>query len=216
MVTGARASITERDLSVLRFVGEQYTVPMAVVGQLVDPDGTLAPGSVATVARRAAGRLEQLGYAGRRPLLGQQWLIPTRTGLRAAGLDYRAEVPAESLLRHVATVARLRLHLAAAEPTAEWESERSIRRQWGDTRVRRVDGALARTSIIRYDAYGGTGGHQSASVALLDSARSGVILSAIQGRDYARIYVKELVRGKAAVTLSPEEQEAVERAMSGS
>jgi len=80
---------------------------------------------------------------------------------------------------------------------------------------RRVDGALARTSIVRYDAYGGTGGHQSASVALLDSTRTGVVVSAIQGRDYARIYVKELARGKAAVSLSPEEQEAVERAMSG-
>jgi hypothetical protein len=142
MVTGARASITERDLQVLRFTGEQYAVPMSVVGQLVNPDGRLSAGSVETVARRAAGRLEQLGYAGRRPLLGQQWLVPTRTGLRAAGLDYRAQVPAESLLDHVATVARLRLHLAAACPDAEWESERSIRRQWGDTRVRRVDGAL--------------------------------------------------------------------------
>jgi hypothetical protein len=69
-------------------------------------------------------------------------LIPTRTGLRAAGLDYRAEIPAPILLDHVATVARLRLHLAAAHPDAEWESERSIRRQWGDTRMRRVDGAL--------------------------------------------------------------------------
>lgn len=142
VVTGARASITERDLQVLRFAGEQYVLPMSVVGQLVDPAGTLAAGSVATVARRAVGRLEQLGYAGRRPLLGQQWLIPTRTGLRAAGLDYRAQVPAEGFLKHVATVARLRLHLAAAYPDGEWESERSIRRQWGDTRVRRVDGAL--------------------------------------------------------------------------
>jgi hypothetical protein len=78
---------------------------------------------------------------------------------------------------------------------------------------RRVDGALARTSIVRFDAYEGTGGHQSASVALLDSSRTGVVLSAIQGRDYARIYLKELDRGKAAVALSPEEQEAVERAM---
>jgi hypothetical protein len=50
-------------------------------------------------------------------------------------------------------------------------------------------------------------------VALLDSSRSGVVLSAIQGRDYARIYVKELDDGRAAVSLSPEEQEAVERAM---
>jgi hypothetical protein len=80
---------------------------------------------------------------------------------------------------------------------------------------RRLDGALARTSIVRYDAYEGTGGHQSASVAVLDSSRTGVVLSAIQGRDYARIYVKELDRGRAPVALSPEEQEAVERAMAG-
>jgi hypothetical protein len=78
---------------------------------------------------------------------------------------------------------------------------------------RRVDGTVTNTSIVRYDAYEDTGGHQSASVALLDSARSGIVLTAIQGRDYARIYLKELERGRAAVALSPEEQEAVERAM---
>jgi hypothetical protein len=78
---------------------------------------------------------------------------------------------------------------------------------------RRVDGAVTNTSVIRYDAYEGAGGHQSASLAFLDAARSGVVVSAIQGRDYARIYVKELDQGKAPVALSPEEQEAVERAM---
>lgn len=78
---------------------------------------------------------------------------------------------------------------------------------------RRVDGTVTNTAIVRYDAYEDTGGHQSASLALLDSARTGVIVTAIQGRDYARIYMKELDRGRAAVALSPEEQEAVERAM---
>src|SRR4051794_17085330 len=78
---------------------------------------------------------------------------------------------------------------------------------------RRVDGTVTNTSIVRYDAYDDTGGHQSASVAMLDSARTGIIVTAIQGRDYARIYMKELERGRAAVALSPEEQEAVERAM---
>jgi hypothetical protein len=78
---------------------------------------------------------------------------------------------------------------------------------------RRVDGTVTNTSIVRYDAYEDTGGHQSASVALLDSARTGVVVTAIQGRDYARIYMKELERGRASVALSPEEQEAVERAM---
>jgi hypothetical protein len=78
---------------------------------------------------------------------------------------------------------------------------------------RRVDDTVSKTAIVRYDAYENSGGHQSASVAMLDSSRTGVVLSAIQGRDYARIYVKELDRGRAAVALSPEELEAVERAM---
>ena len=78
---------------------------------------------------------------------------------------------------------------------------------------RRVDTAVSKTSLVRYDAYEGAGGHQSASIALLDAGRSGVVLTAIQGRDYARIYVKELDHGRATVALSPEEQAAVERAM---
>jgi hypothetical protein len=78
---------------------------------------------------------------------------------------------------------------------------------------RRVDGSLSRTGLVRYDAYEDTGGHQSASMALLDSARSGIVLTAIQGRDYARIYVKHLDRGRSPIALSPEELEAVERAM---
>jgi hypothetical protein len=82
--------------------------------------------------------------------------------------------------------------------------------------VRRVDGTVSRTAVVRYDAYENTGGHQSASVALLDTSRTGVVLSAIQGRDYARIYVKEIDHGRAAVSLSPEEQEAVDRAMASS
>jgi hypothetical protein len=84
----------------------------------------------------------------------------------------------------------------------------------GISRVdKRVDGCLSHTSIVRYDAYEDAGGHQSASMAFLDAARSGVVVSAIQGRDYARIYVKELDRGRPSLALSPEEQEAVDRAM---
>ena len=78
---------------------------------------------------------------------------------------------------------------------------------------RRIDGTITNMSIVRYDAYEDTGGHQSASLALLDAVRTGLIVTAIQGRDYARIYMKELDRGRASTALSPEEQEAVERAM---
>jgi uncharacterized protein DUF4446 len=86
----------------------------------------------------------------------------------------------------------------------------------GLTRVdRRVDGSISNTAIVRYDAYEGAGGQQSATMAFLDAGRTGIVVSAIQGRDYARIYVKELDRGRPSVALSPEELEAVERAMAG-
>lgn len=78
---------------------------------------------------------------------------------------------------------------------------------------RRVDGSVTNTAVVRYDAYEGTGGRQSASLALLDANRTGAVVTAIQGRDYARIYVKDLDRGRSSVALSPEEQEAVDRAM---
>ena len=79
---------------------------------------------------------------------------------------------------------------------------------------RRADDSVRNISIVRYDAYEDAGGNQSASLAVLDSQRTGVVVSAIQGRDYARIYMKELDRGRPSVALSPEEAEAVERAMS--
>jgi hypothetical protein len=78
---------------------------------------------------------------------------------------------------------------------------------------RRVDDCVAKTSIVRYDAYEDKAGQSSATFALLDSARTGVVVSAIQGRDYARIYMKELDHGRPSTALSPEELEAVERAM---
>jgi hypothetical protein len=81
---------------------------------------------------------------------------------------------------------------------------------------RRVDGALSRAALVRFDAFEDLGGQQSASLALLDASRSGIVLTAIQGRDHARIYVKELDRGRAPVALSPEEQQAVDRAMASS
>jgi hypothetical protein len=78
---------------------------------------------------------------------------------------------------------------------------------------RRIDESVSKTGLVRYDAYKDAGGQQSATIALLDSGRTGIVLSAIQGRDYARIYLKELDRGRTSVALSPEELEAVERAM---
>jgi hypothetical protein len=78
----------------------------------------------------------------------------------------------------------------------------------------RLDGVVQRWALLRYDALDGTGGRQSVSVALLDSASNGFVLTAIQDREYARIYVKQLVAGESDLELSPEERRVVDQAAS--
>ncbi len=78
-----------------------------------------------------------------------------------------------------------------------------------DEQKRHLDHALTNRAIVRYDAFRDAGGEQSASFALLDNHRSGVVFSAIAARDFARIYVKHLRDGVADRDLSPEEQQAV-------
>jgi hypothetical protein len=79
----------------------------------------------------------------------------------------------------------------------------------------RIDGCVAHRALVRYDAYGEMSGQQSSSLALLDAHRSGVVVSSIHHRDSARVYFKQLVAGEAELELSPEEREAVERALAG-
>jgi hypothetical protein len=82
-----------------------------------------------------------------------------------------------------------------------------------DEHKRHLDHALTNRALLRYDAFRDTGGEQSASLALLDNYRSGLVISAITARDFARIYVKHLDNGAPDRELSPEEQAAVEAAV---
>ena len=77
----------------------------------------------------------------------------------------------------------------------------------------RLQGCVAYTSVVRYDAYGEMSGQQSSSMALLDSTRTGVVVSSILHRDQARVYVKQVTEGESELELSPEERQAIEAAM---
>jgi hypothetical protein len=79
----------------------------------------------------------------------------------------------------------------------------------------RLDGAIAYRALVRYDAYNELSGHQSSSLALLDAAHSGVVLSVIAHRDGARMYCKQVHGGEGELELSPEEAEAVRLALAG-
>jgi hypothetical protein len=77
----------------------------------------------------------------------------------------------------------------------------------------RLDGAVTHRALVRYDAYNEMSGHQSLSIALLDSNRSGIVLSSIHNRDSARLYAKQVTAGEPELTLSPEEEEALRIAL---
>ena len=80
---------------------------------------------------------------------------------------------------------------------------------------RRMDGTIAHTSVVRYDAMNELSGQQSSTVALLDARRTGVVISSILHRDQARLYVKQVREGNPEYELSPEEQQAVDEALAG-
>jgi hypothetical protein len=77
----------------------------------------------------------------------------------------------------------------------------------------RTDACIAHVALVRYDAYGEMSGQQSSSLALLDTRRSGVVVSSILHREQARVYVKQIHEGQSQLELSPEEQEAIDTAL---
>ncbi|MGZ4438287.1 MAG: DUF4446 family protein [Nocardioides sp.] len=86
----------------------------------------------------------------------------------------------------------------------------------GEVQALRMEAAdaLRHLSVVRYDAFGDMGGHLSWSMALLDDAGNGVVLTSIHGRSDARTYAKNIAQWTCEQALSPEEEEAVKFAQS--
>jgi len=69
---------------------------------------------------------------------------------------------------------------------------------------------LQHLAVVRYDAFGETGGKLSWSMALLDDNGDGVVLTSINSRADARTYAKEIKSFTSDSKLSPEEEEAID------
>lgn len=98
---------------------------------------------------------------------------------------------------------------ADAEDLSRWSNN-------VEDRLRLVEDAmpatLAHSSIIRYDAFPDLRGQLSRSVAVLDGAGSGFVLTVLVNRDDNRFFLKGVTRGVGDEPLSPEENSAVEAA----
>jgi hypothetical protein len=129
--------------------------------------------------------------------------------LRAAQRTVMGEGQAD-LVAHAAQIQEAFVQLR------DWVEETAVRlEERMGTAEGRIDGCVAYTSLVRYDAWGEMSGQQSSTMALLDSRRSGVVVSSILHRDQARVYVKQVRDGESELELSPEEHQAIEAAMAG-
>jgi hypothetical protein len=137
---------TARDLTALRFVGEQYAVRLDVASVLLTRLSTVGPERGSQLSRRAVreqlGRWEQAGWAGRRRLLGHTWITLTRTGLRLCGLDFEVWSPALDRLDHHHAASVVRLHREQLPGAGGWVCERTLWRRRGKAAWHLADAAL--------------------------------------------------------------------------
>ncbi|MBI4261346.1 MAG: DUF4446 family protein [Actinobacteria bacterium] len=79
----------------------------------------------------------------------------------------------------------------------------------------RIEGAVQRVGLIRYDAFAEMGGRLSFSCALLSDLGDGVVITSINGRQDTRVYAKPVREGRSTHNLSDEEEQAIQQALAG-
>lgn len=120
--------ITERDLSVLRFIGEQYAVRQDQLARLLK---RRAQGALSDSATRAVvARWEKAGLTDSRKVITDEpkfiWL--TRRGLDEVGLAFKPWAPTAASLVHIFWTNQVRIHTEDRHPAALWRSERELRK----------------------------------------------------------------------------------------
>jgi len=146
-------------------------------------------------------------------VLALAWAVVLSVKVRRLRMAQRAVLGSsaeDDLVAHAASLQDAFVQLR------DWveETAAGLERRVGQAEER-MDGCVAHTSLVRYDAMNELSGQQSSTLALLDSRRTGVVISSILHRDQARFYVKQVRGGTPEFELSPEEQQAVEAAMAG-
>lgn len=75
---------------------------------------------------------------------------------------------------------------------------------------------IQKVGIVRYNAFKDTGSDLSFALALLDENNDGVVLNGIYSREMSNIYAKPVEKGKSDYTISEEEAQAIQKAISSS
>lgn len=67
--------------------------------------------------------------------------------------------------------------------------------------------------LVKYDAFQEMGGKLSFSLAVLNETNDGFIINAMHSREGCYTYIKEIIDGNSIITLSEEEEEALNTAL---
>ena len=129
-----------------------------------------------------------------------------------------------SMQRRELAAVRSALHGTGDRPIDEllvehFESKRRLEAEVENLRKRMedserwMDRAIAYASIVRYDAFDNVTGNQSFAIAFQNSKGDGILLNAVSGRDQARIYGKSVEGGQSDNGFTPEEKQAIVRAL---
>ena len=73
--------------------------------------------------------------------------------------------------------------------------------------------AFQKLGLVKYDAFAEMGGKMSFALALLDEKNSGVIINSVHSSTGCYSYIKRVIAGRCEINLSPEEDEAMSKAM---
>lgn len=119
--------LTQRDIEVMTFMGEQYGLRKDQLASYLDvSERTL---------RALIDRWVRGGLISRRTIFAGQpaWLWPTRQGLELAPVVLPHWEPRPGILDHVYWVTEVRLRVAKRHPDSVWTCERILRAEAGGT-----------------------------------------------------------------------------------
>jgi uncharacterized protein DUF4446 len=157
-----------------------------------------------TLALRTLGKLRQSVALLSRGSSGRETILDVADKHMAASEAVRRDIL--ELQRDLATAQKdLESRVAA-------ERERIAKTVQGMSHS--VNTVLRRIALVRYDAFDGLGGRLSFSLAIMDDNGDGIALTSIASPTDTRLYAKSLARGVGEHTLSPEEEQAVQAALS--
>ncbi|MDA8040358.1 MAG: hypothetical protein M0Z69_14655 [Actinomycetota bacterium] len=139
MASNDAAQLSDRDRSVLCWVGEQYEVRSDVLARLAAREAGRSKAVSRERVRQLVGRWESAGLVQQRRILhglpSVVWL--SAAGLRQCGLPYRYHTPRIDQLWHTHFVALARLYAERSWATGRWQSERDLHHALGRDRKER-------------------------------------------------------------------------------